>query len=212
MIAAPQLQPALSSGAVTSDTTYSHLTNPSLSLQLQDLDMTPTPSLSTSTHVESPHEVIPNVSSEPPGSLEVSESPHQRMVTHSQLGIHKPNPKYALTIVRQDIPRVPHSVKSALSHTGWRAAMQEEMDALHHNNTWQLVPRDRTMHVIGFKWVLKPKLKSDGTLDRLKAHVVAKGYLQLDGVDYIDTFSPLIKPGTIHLVLTIALVRQCDIR
>ena len=68
------------------------------------------------------------------------------------------------------------------------------------------------MHVIGCKWVLKPKLKPDGSLDRLKARLVAKGYHQIDGVDYTETFLPVIKPGTIRLVLSLALVRHWDIR
>lgn len=62
------------------------------------------------------------------------------------------------------------------------------------------------MHVIGSKWFLKPKLNPNGSLDHLKAHVIAKGYHQLDGIDYIDTFSPIIKPDTIRLVLSLALV------
>ena len=68
------------------------------------------------------------------------------------------------------------------------------------------------MHVIGSKWVFKPKLKPDGSLDRLKACVVAKGYHQVDGLDYIETFSPVIKPGTIRMVITIALVKKWPIR
>ena len=90
--------------------------------------------------------------------------------------------------------------------------MQKEMDVLHHNHTQQLVPHNPTMHVISSKWVFKPKLKPDGTLDRLKAHVVAKGYHQMDDIDYTDTFSPVIKPGIIHLILSLALVMHQDIR
>lgn len=68
------------------------------------------------------------------------------------------------------------------------------------------------MHVIGSKQVLKPKLKSDGTLERLEAQVVAKDYLQLDGIDYINTFSAVMKSETLRLVLSVALVRRWDIR
>ena len=86
--------------------------------------------------------------------------------------------------------------------------MLDELDALHQNLTWTLVPRDSHMHVIGSKWVFKAKLKADGTLDRLKARLVAKRYHQVDGIDYVETFSPVIKPGTIRLVLSLAMVRQ----
>ena len=62
------------------------------------------------------------------------------MVTRSQLGIHKPNPKYALIVAMPDIPKEPSTVKSALNHVGWHAAMQDELAALHQNQTWKLVP------------------------------------------------------------------------
>nr|KYP50346.1 Retrovirus-related Pol polyprotein from transposon TNT 1-94 [Cajanus cajan] len=134
------------------------------------------------------------------------------MVTRSQRGIVKPNPKYALlSTCSEDIPRNPHNIRSALSHPGWKAAMGEELEALHKNQTWQLVPRTSNMHVIGSKWVFKSKLKPDGSLDRLKARVVAKGYHQVDGVDYIETFSPVIKLGTIRLIITVALVQKWHI-
>lgn len=179
-----------------------------------DSDMTPMSHILYSQHSDSQFGASPGLpeSSVTPELLELSKVQNQQMATRSQLGIHKPNHKYAHIIVNQAIPRTPHSVKAALGHAGWRAAMQEEMDALHHNNTWTLLLRDHTMHVIGSKWVFKPKLKPDGSLDRLKARVVAKGYHQLDGIDYINTFSLVIKPGTIRLVISLTLVRHWDIR
>lgn len=88
----------------------------------------------------------------------------------------------------------------------------EELKALHENGTWDLVPQDPNANVLGCKWVFKTKLKSDGTLERLKARVVAKGFSQVLGLDFIETFSPVIKPTTIRVVLTIALANNWDIR
>ncbi|KAL8099426.1 hypothetical protein AgCh_031889 [Apium graveolens] len=99
-----------------------------------------------------------------------------------------------------------------LAYPGWKATMMEELAALHNTRTWKLVSRTSKMHVIGSKWVFKTKLKPDGTLDRLKARLAEKGYHQIDGVDYTETFSPVIKPGTIRIVITLALVRQWPIR
>lgn len=134
------------------------------------------------------------------------------MVTRAKHGIYKPNPRYALVLISDDILREPQFVKMGLKHAGWRNAMLDELAALRQNQTWTLVPRAPHMNVVGSKWVFKTKLKADGSLDRLKARLVAKGHHQIDGIDYIETFSPVIKPGTIRLVLSLAMVRQWDIR
>jgi len=82
--------------------------------------------------------------------------------------------------------------------------MQEELDALNANHTWQLVPLFKGKKTIGCKWVYKIKHKSDETLDRYKAHLVAKGYTQLEGLDFLDTFTPITKLTTLRLLLAVA--------
>ena len=110
------------------------------------------------------------------------------------------------------IPREHKTIKTILSYPGWKTAMLEELAALHQNETWQLVPRTPNMHVIGSKWVFKTKLRPNGTLDRLKASLVAKGYHQINGLDYTETFSLVIRPGTIRLILTVTLIKHWPIR
>jgi hypothetical protein len=73
------------------------------------------------------------------------------------------------------------------------------------------------MNVVGSRWVFKTKLKSDGSIDRFKARLVAQGYSQSFGIDFLETFSPVIKPQTIRLVLSLALIhgwslRQLDVK
>lgn len=138
--------------------------------------------------------------------------PAHQMTTRSRVGIVKPNPKYALTTIISDIPRAPTTTKNALQHPGWYAAMLEEIKALHDNQTWVLVPRQPSMNVIGCKWVYRPKIKADGSLDRLKARLVAKGYNQREGVDFLETFSPVIRPTTIRTILTVATVKGWNLR
>ena len=89
--------------------------------------------------------------------------------------------------------------------------MDDELTTLHHNDTWWLVPHTPDIHLIRSEWVFKTKLKLDGTLDRLKAQLVAKGYHQIDGINYIEMFSPVIKPDTIRIILTNALVKHWPI-
>ena len=86
--------------------------------------------------------------------------------------------------------------------------MQEEYRALMANNTWKLVPRPPGANIVTGKWLFRHKLKADGTLERYKARWVVRGFSQRPGVDFDETFSPVVKSATIRAVLTIAASRD----
>ena len=71
--------------------------------------------------------------------------------------------------------------------------MHKELTALKANHTWDLVPLPSGKHLIGCKWVYKIKFKSNGSIERYKARLVAKRYNQLEGIDYAETFSLVAK-------------------
>jgi histone deacetylase 1/2 len=98
----------------------------------------------------------------------------------------------------------PSTVQEALGDQRWVEAMNNEHMALLKNKTWHLVPPPKGKNIIGCKWVYKIKRKADGSVDRYKAHLVAKGYKQRYGIDYEDTFSAVIKAATIRLILSVA--------
>jgi histone deacetylase 1/2 len=109
------------------------------------------------------------------------------------------------------------SITEALTDKNWKKDMDIEYDALMHNKTWHLVPARRGQNIIDRRWVYKVKRKADGTLDKCKACLVAKGYKQHYGIDYEDTFSPVVKAATIRLVLSLAVsfgwnLRQLDVQ
>ncbi|XP_019429805.1 PREDICTED: uncharacterized protein LOC109337312, partial [Lupinus angustifolius] len=124
------------------------------------------------------------------------------MVTRSKSGIHKSVlPSLASLFLAHTEPS---TAKEALLSPVWKNSMQEEYDALLKLGTWSLVPLPPHKKAIGCKWVFRVKENPDGSVNRFKARLVAKGYHQQPGIDYIETFSPVIKPVTIRIVLTLA--------
>jgi hypothetical protein len=70
-----------------------------------------------------------------------------------------------------------------------------------------LVPRLTNTNIVGFKWVFRTKYHFDGSIDRLKACLFTKGYAQVLGLDYINTFSPVIKAITVLVILSLIVTR-----
>ncbi|KAK1610470.1 hypothetical protein QYE76_034143 [Lolium multiflorum] len=106
----------------------------------------------------------------------------------------------------------PRHFQAALGIPHWRAAMEQEFDALQKNGAWRLVPPVSGVNVIDSKWVFKVKKHADGSIERYKARLVAKGFKQRYGLDYEDTFSPVVKPTTIRLLLSLAVTRGWSLR
>lgn len=85
----------------------------------------------------------------------------------------------------------------------WHATMASEFDALQRQATWSLVPSSFDHNVIGCHWVYKIKRNLDGFVSRYKARLVAKGFHQQVSIDYDETFSPVVKPPTVRIILSL---------
>ena len=138
------------------------------------------------------------------------------MVTRAQNNIFCPKQLSVTTKHPLVSPLAPTCVSQALKDPRWRKAMADEFTALISHGTWELVPKSSAPNLIGCKWVFRIKRNPDGTVDRFKARLVAKGFNQRPGVDYTETFSPVIKPTTIRLILSLALsngwsLKQIDV-
>lgn len=86
--------------------------------------------------------------------------------------------------------------------------MDLELLALDKNNTWDLIPLPAGKKPIDWKCVFKVKLESDGSLERYKAYLVAKGYNQKHGIDFQETFSPVKKMTTICFIISLVAQHQ----
>lgn len=126
------------------------------------------------------------------------------MITRSKAGVFKP--KLYSTINSHPVPE-PDCVSDALKVPERKLAMQQEYDALIKNSTWSLVPKMKDMNMISTKWLFRVKYNKDGTVERYKARLVARGFQQTAGVDYFNTFSPVIKPATLRNVFTLAILK-----
>jgi hypothetical protein len=105
-------------------------------------------------------------------------------------------------------PKSLHEVQSQSDWPRWKEAMDKEIDALEQAGTWETVPRPKDKNVVGSKWVCWTKYKADGSIEKYKAHVVAHGFSQVYGVDYLETYSPVAKLTSFRTIL--ALVARFD--
>ncbi|XP_020555103.1 uncharacterized protein LOC110013287 [Sesamum indicum] len=125
-------------------------------------------------------------------------------VTSNPHIVHPSNAAYTSFVAPVSILQEPKSFQEAMRHQEWIDAMKAELTTLEDNQTWILTPLPAGKKPIGCNWVYKTKLRADGYVERCKARLVAKGFTQVPGVDYTDNFSPVAKPVTVQVFLSIA--------
>lgn len=137
------------------------------------------------------------------------------MTTRSKNKIFKPKRLYQAT-TNHPLPDSvePTCVTQAIKNVEWQQAMSNELTVLLQNRTSELIPPSQ--NVVGCKWVFRIKKHPNGSISKYKARLVAKGFHQRPSIDFHDTFSPVVKPTTIRLILSLALsndwpLRQLDV-
>ncbi|KAG8502990.1 hypothetical protein CXB51_000989 [Gossypium anomalum] len=123
---------------------------------------------------------------------------------------------YALNVAEDiDVNQEPSNYSEAVSceeSEKWMFAMQEELESLHKNRTWDLVKLPKGKKVVRCKWVFKKKERTPGVEEpRYKARLVAKGYSQIQGVDFTDVFSPVVKHSSIRALLGIVAMHDLEL-
>lgn len=128
------------------------------------------------------------------------------MRTRAKSQIVKPNTKFSLNVTRKYTSE-PRTVSQAQKYERWRKAMSTENDAQIQYETWYLIPPHPSQNLVSCRWIYTTKYLAKGEEERPKARLVARGNTQKYGVDYGETFSPVIKSTTICLVLDIAVTK-----
>ncbi|GKC01431.1 ribonuclease H-like domain-containing protein [Tanacetum coccineum] len=172
-----------------------------------------TPSSNSSTHVPnlvqtqshaqsvSIHTPIPTNNS----SQTVSTYP---MVTRAKAGIFKPL-EHMNCYVTTTSP-LSRSHVHALRDPNWKEAMLDEYNFLITNGTWVLIPRPTNVNVVRSMWLFKHKFHAGGSLSRYKARLVANRRSQHQGIDCDETLSSVVKPATIHTVLSLSVSERVN--
>ncbi|RVX11271.1 Heat shock 70 kDa protein 17 [Vitis vinifera] len=127
------------------------------------------------------------------------------------------SPSYRAFATSLDDTQVPNTIQEALKISEWKKAVQDEIDALEKNGTWTITDLPVGKRPVGCKWIFTIKYKADGSVERFKARLVARGFTQSYGIDYQETFAPVAKLNTIKILLSLAVnqdwcLQQLDIK
>ena len=117
------------------------------------------------------------------------------------------NPYTFCAIQHEEIATEPKTYQEAVKSNKakqWKEAMQAEVESLENNDTWTFVDRPKNKNVLPGKWVYRVKYGADGQVDKYKARYVAKGYAQVEGIDFFETYAPTCKPETFRTLLAVA--------
>ncbi|WZZ85883.1 hypothetical protein YC2023_114462 [Brassica napus] len=105
----------------------------------------------------------------------------------------------------------PASWHEAKGSKKWTNAYQDEIDSINKNNTWILVDKPTGVKIIGLKWVFKVKRNADGSINKFKARLVSKGYVQEHGIDFDEVFAPVARLETIRLLIGLSAANKWEI-
>ena len=105
----------------------------------------------------------------------------------------------------------PVSIQEALKDKRWRSACKDEIGSIDKNETWVLLEKPHGVKLIGLKWIFKIKRNADGSINKYKSRLVAKGYVQEHGIDFDEVFAPVSRIETIRLLVSFVAAKKWEI-
>ncbi|GKA57053.1 ribonuclease H-like domain-containing protein [Tanacetum coccineum] len=127
----------------------------------------------------------------------------ERVVNYANL---KPDSFCFVTALNESIE--PSCYEEVVLDRNWIDAMYFEIEALNDNQTWVITDLPPRRKAIGNKWIYKIKYKSSGDIDRYKARLVVKGCSKKEGVDFDETFSPVVKMSTVRCLIALSVTNN----
>lgn len=121
----------------------------------------------------------------------------------SVLSYDKLTPVFQSYIFSYTAETEPKSFRQAMTSDKWKASVNVEFEVIEQNRTWDIESLPPGKNVVGCKWVFTIKYNLDGTVERYKSRFVAQGFTQQEGLDYLDTFSPVAKLTSVKLLLSL---------
>jgi hypothetical protein len=158
-----------------------------------------------------PSSFIEDMPSSPPVEPSSPTNSSLEQLVHRSHRLRRPPNCYSPSAFTATALAEPASYHDAILHPEWQHVMAEEIAALEWNDMWDLVPYPPRVLPITCKWVYKVKTRSDGSLERYKAHLVACGFQQEQGCDYDETFAPVAHITTIYTLLVVASIQEWSI-
>jgi hypothetical protein len=197
------------------DTTATYFTLPPPDLApTMTMATVPPSTVATSTHISQP--TIPNsveASSINPGNNVVLPPCTRPKYTRRPVSFYGDWASLATMISLEHVePKTYKEAISGVDYEHWNQAMTEEITSLQENGTWELTTLNTHYSAVACKWTYRLKFNPDGSFARYKARLVTTGFSQRHGVDFFDTYSPVVKADSIQAILSIAAVEDLEIR
>jgi hypothetical protein len=122
-----------------------------------------------------------------------------------------------MALMRKCIVTEPSSFQEAVQDPTWVDSMVEEYDSIVKNSVWDIVPRAIDKSVVGSRWIYKVKQAVDWSVEKYKARFVARGFSQIEGIDYGETFAPVTRYSSIRSILALSAqmgwrIHQMDVK
>ena len=158
---------------------------------------------STSPTIQTPHDLqLPSLAThDPPHSPPTQGQPQRRYPSRKRT----PSTRLAnyWTFVSELLEEPLHYKQAALN-PDWQAAMDSEINSINRNQTWEIIDRKPHIRPISAKWIYKVKKGITSQPDKFKARVVALRFQQMEGIDYNENFSPVVRWSTIRIIFALA--------